>query len=103
MKKPGYAPEREMVVVAPDGRFAAFTVTWRDEVNKVGYFEPVGAHSDFQRKGLSRAMMLHTLHLMKAEGMKKAEVAHETDNPASTNLYASVGFKLHGRVWGYSK
>lgn len=103
MKKPGYLPEREMVVLAPDGRFAAFTVTWRDELNKVGLFEPVGAHSDFQRMGLTRAMMLHTLALMKAEGMEEAEVGHELDNPASTNLYASVGFKELARVCGHAK
>jgi mycothiol synthase len=103
MAKPGYAPEREMVVVAPDGRFAAFLIYWLDEVNKVGYFGPVGAHSDFHRKGLTRALMNHTLCLMKEQGMKEAEVGHETDNPASTNLYASVGFKLHRRIWSYSK
>jgi mycothiol synthase len=103
MAKPGYAPEREVVVVAPDGRFAAFIIYWLDEVNKVGLFEPVGAHSDFQRKGLTRSLMNHSLCLMKEQGMEEAEVGHETDNPASTNLYASVGFKLHRRVWGWTK
>jgi mycothiol synthase len=103
MAKPGYAPEREMVVVAPDGRFAAFCVYWLDELNKVGEFEPVGAHSDFQRKGLTRALMNHTLCLMKEAGMEEAEVGHHTDNPASSNLYASLGFKLHRRIWSYSK
>jgi GNAT superfamily N-acetyltransferase len=103
MSKPGYAPEREMVVVAPDGRFAAFCIYWLDEVNKIGLFEPVGAHSDFQRKGLTRALMNQTLCLMKEQGMEQAEIGHETDNPASSNLYASVGFKLHRHVWGWSK
>ncbi|MEZ4619615.1 MAG: hypothetical protein R2867_29485 [Caldilineaceae bacterium] len=46
MESPGYAAEREFVVVAPDGAFAALTVTWHDEVNRTGLFEPVGTHRD---------------------------------------------------------
>jgi ribosomal protein S18 acetylase RimI-like enzyme len=103
MRKPGYRPEREIVVVASDGRFAAFTVTWLDEVNKVGYFEPVGVHSDFQRKGLGRAMMLHTLHEMKALGMTTAMVAHGIENPASTGLYNSLGFRTKYEITGYKR
>lgn len=103
MCKPGYDPEREMVVVAPDGQFAAFTIYWLDELNKVGLFEPVGTHSDFQRKGLGRALMNHTLRIMQKRGMEKALVCHATDNPASTGLYAAVGFKLHHRVYEYKK
>ena len=103
MLKPGYKPEREIVVVAPDGQFAAFTETWLDEVNKVGYFEPVGVHSDFQRKGLGRAMMLHVLHEMKSLGMQTAQVGHEISNPASTGLYNSLGFRTKHEIMDYKK
>lgn len=103
MSKPGYDPEREMVVVAPDGRFAAFLIYWFDELNKVGLFEPVGTHSDFQRKGLGRTLMNHTLCIMRENGMNHALVGHTTDNPASTRLYESVGFKLHHRIYDYKK
>lgn len=103
MDRPGYAPEHEMIVVAPDGRFAAFCVYWLDTVNKVGLFEPVGTHEDFQRRGLSRALLNHTLALMRAQGMEAAEIGHETDNPASSNLYASLGFKFYQHVWRYSR
>lgn len=103
MCKPGYDAEREMVVVAPDGQFAAFTVYWLDELNKVGLFEPVGTHSDFQRKGLGRALMNHTMKIMRERGMNHALVGHATDKPASTGLYAAVGFKLHHRIYEYKK
>lgn len=94
MESPGYAAEREFVVVAPDGTFAAFTVTWHDTLNRVGYFEPVGTHADFRRMGLARAMMIHAMHTMRAAGMTRACVAHEPaeENPASAALYASLGF-----------
>ena len=103
MTKPGYEAEREMVVVAPDGRFAAFCIYWIDTLNKVGLFEPVGTHSDFQRKGLARALMNHTMRIMRDLGMEWAHVGHETDNPASTNLYASLGFKTKKRTFEYTK
>jgi ribosomal protein S18 acetylase RimI-like enzyme len=103
MESPGYAAEREFVVVAPDGRFAAFTVTWHDVLNRLGYFEPVGTHADFRRMGLARAMMLHAMHVMREAGMTQACVAHEPaeENPASAALYASLGFarRYSTRAW----
>ena len=91
--------EYEFVVVAPDGRFAAFTNVWIDEVNRSLLFEPVGTHSDFRRRGIGKALMLHVLRRMQQErGIECAFVCHEppAKNPASCALYASVGFrKLH--------
>lgn len=103
MESPGYAAERELVVVAPDGRFAAFTVIWLDTFNQLGYFEPVGTHRDFRRLGLARALMIHALHLMRAAGMTHTSVVHEAaqDNPASAGLYAGLGFapQFTTRLW----
>ncbi len=36
MLKPGFDPAHEIVVEAPDGRIAAFTVIWIDERNRIG-------------------------------------------------------------------
>lgn len=92
MQAPGYAAEREYVVVAPDGTFAAFTVTWHDCLNRTGLLEPVGTHPDHRRRGLGKAVVLHTLHQMKAAGMNCATVANTADNEASRALYAACGF-----------
>lgn len=103
MAAPGYAAEREFIVVAPDGRFAAFAVTWHDTLNKLGYFEPVGTHADFRRLGLARALMIHAMHAMRAAGMTQVSVVHEAaeENPASAALYAGLGFKQQSstRLW----
>lgn len=99
MRTPGFDPSRERVVVAPDGRFAAFCVWWPDAVSKVAQFEPVGCHADFQRRGLTRALMYDTMHLMRAAGMTHVMVGHEPaeENPASAALYAALGFqRRHG-------
>jgi mycothiol synthase len=102
MVKPGYDPQREMVVVAPDGQFVAFTIMWLDTVNKVGLFEPVGTHRDSHRKGLGKALMLHVLHQMKAHGMETAMVGHDAENVAATALYHSIGFSEKHTSLGFT-
>jgi len=103
MRKPGYRPERECVVVAPDGRVAAFTITWLDPLNRVGRFEPVGTHRDFRRRGLARAMMLHALRDMRALGMETATVEHAADNLPALELYRGLGFEKRWETFGYRR
>jgi len=103
MRSPGYAPERELVVVAPDGRFAAFCILWLDPVNQTGLFEPVGTHPDFQRRGLGRALLREGLRQMCAAGLIAALVAHDINNPAAAGLYASVGFTSVHKIHSYRK
>lgn len=98
--------EYEIVVVAPNGRFAAFTNVWVDDVNRSLLFEPVGAHSDYRRRGLGKALMTYTLKRMKAEhDLVCAYVCHEPadKNPASGALYASVGFRELHKIYEYVK
>ncbi len=92
MQSPGFIIEHERVVVAPSGEFAAFLVYWLDPISQSGLFEPVGCHPDYQRRGLIKALMSDTMSLMREAGMTRAVVKHETDNPASTAAYASLGF-----------
>ncbi len=103
MASPGYDTERELVAVAPDGRFAAFTIIWFDPVNRVGLFEPVGTHEEFRRLGLARALMAAGMRRMRAAGMRTATVCHEFDNPASTALYAHLGFRPQHRIASYKR
>ncbi len=63
---PIYERDLDLVAVAPDGRLAAFALCWRDQVNQVGLFEPVGTHPDFRRLGLARAVMLEGMRRMQA-------------------------------------
>jgi ribosomal protein S18 acetylase RimI-like enzyme len=103
MRKPGYQPEREIVVVAADGRIAAFTVIWLDQLNKVGQFEPVGTRRDFQRRGLARAMMLYALGEMKRLGLETATVEHDASNLAALELYRGLGFRKKYETLGYRR
>lgn len=103
MQKPGYAPEREIVTATPDGRIASFAVYWMDHKNKVGHFEPVGTHKDFQRKGLARAAMVEAMHQMKAAGMESVTVNHDAENLAAMKLYEGLGFKKRYETYGFRR
>lgn len=103
MHKPGYIAENERVVVAPDGRFAAFCLLWLDDVNHSGLFEPVGTHADFQRRGLGKALMADCLHWLHSRGMQIAYVTSERDNPASNALYQKLGFSPQIQFTAYSR
>ena len=92
MESPGYEPERELVVQAPDGSFAAFCIIWYDDLNRMGLFEPVGTHRDYWRRGLGRAIMLYGLNQMAGAGMEYASVAHFGNNEAAQGLYQTLGF-----------
>lgn len=98
--------EYELVVVAPDGRFAAFTNLWVDAVNRSLLFEPVGTHSDFRRRGIGKALMVYALRRMQAQhSLRCAYVGHESadKNPASGALYAAVGFKKLHEIHDYAR
>lgn len=87
-----YDGERDLIVVAPDGRGAAACTIWLDRVNGVGLFEPVATHPDFQGNGLGKAVMAEGLRRMKAAGMTRAIVGFDPDNKAALALYTSLGF-----------
>jgi ribosomal protein S18 acetylase RimI-like enzyme len=93
IESPGYVPEREYLVVAPDGNLAAFTVTWHDPINRIGSFEPVGTHQDYRRLGLARALMMYGMQQMAAAGLEYATVANFRDNEAANGLYKACGFR----------
>jgi ribosomal protein S18 acetylase RimI-like enzyme len=93
MQSPVYDPELDVVAVAPDGRIGAFCIVWPDPVNKVGLFEPVGTHPDFQRRGLGKAVMSEALRRLRERGMTEACVCTNANHTPAVRLYESVGFR----------
>lgn len=98
---PHYDPARDLVVEAPDGSFAAFTLVWWDPLAGIGEFEPVGTHADHRRLGLARAVSLAGLARLRDLGAIDALVFSACANAASEALYASAGFEAltHHRAW----
>jgi ribosomal protein S18 acetylase RimI-like enzyme len=72
-------------------------------MNKLGHFEPVGTHPDYQRKGLGKVLLLESLRRLKAEGMTAADVCTYYDNDAAIRLYESVGFRIVKKLMTYTR
>jgi len=103
MESPGYAPERELVIQAPEGSLVAFTVIRYDHLNRTGLFEPVGTNKHYRRRGFGRAIIMYGMQQMAAGGMEFATVAHFGDNEAARGLYQACGFKPWYLLDGYTK
>ena len=87
---PLYRRDLDLVVVAPDGTFAAFCTVWLDDFTRTAVFEPVGTHPDHQQRGLGKALMTEGLRRAQALGATLATVS--SYSPAAHALYASAGF-----------
>ena len=93
MRSAVYDSERDLLVHAPDGRGAAVCTIWFDPVNRVGLFEPVATHPDFQGQGLGKAVMAEGLRRMMAAGMERAILGFDPNNVAALRLYTALGFR----------
>jgi ribosomal protein S18 acetylase RimI-like enzyme len=103
MGSPGYRPEREIVVLAPDDAIVAFTALWLDGLNRAGQLEPVGTVPAFQRRGLARAMLCHALAELRRLGMATAIITYDATNLAAAALYCGLGFRTVDETLGYRR
>jgi mycothiol synthase len=103
VRSPSYQLENEMVVVAPDGRFAASCILLLDIHNRMGMFENVGTGSNFRRLGLAKALLYAGMHRMKTQGFTIAMVPHIIEPGAAPALYASVGFQPTYKIYHYTR
>ncbi len=101
LKHPGYRPDLDVVVAAPDGRLAAFCVTWLH--GDQGQVEPLGCHADYRRYALGRVALAEGLRRLQAAGTEQIFV--ETDNYRDTamKLYEHMGFEIIRPVWMFGK
>ncbi len=109
MRTPYYDPEMDLVAVAPGGELAAYCVCFINvEENALtgkrrGCTDPIATHPDFQRQGLSRALMLTGLGLLKNRGMDSAHLGTSSQNIAMLQAAGSVGFHITKNVFWFDK
>ena len=101
MDTPGYRPELDCVVVAPDGSFAATCNCWLDECSGAGLFEPVSTALAHRRKGLGQILVSFGLRQLRSLGARSAWVASDSGNPAATRLYERCGLSVVRRDYDY--
>ena len=85
---PLYRRDLDLVAVAPNGDFAAFTTVWYDDVTRSAYFEPVATYQPHQRRGLASAVMREGLRRVKRLGATVAFVGGLS--PEANALYTTV-------------
>lgn len=104
-----YDLELDLVAVAPDGTLAAYVFGSfnREETAlcgvKTGFTDPVGTHPDYQRRGLSRALLLESMKRLKARGLEIARLGTSSQNMPMQKTAESVGYRGVDRAWYYSK
>ena len=112
MRMPGYDPHLDVVVVAPDGTFAAGCILWMDGTTKVGLVEPLGTRPDFRRRALATAVVLEGLHQLQARGMTRVLATGISPGegcaipPAFTSsrfVFQALGFTSLRTVFRYSQ
>ena len=109
MRLPEYDPELDLLVIAPDGRLAAYCMcsispeenarTGRNE----GYTDPVATHPDFQRRGLAKALLLTGFHKLKQRGIDTAVLGTSSQNVAMQRTAQAVGFRVQSTSLWFAK
>ncbi len=94
MRSATYRAELDLVVEAPDGAFAAYCLVWFDERNRFGIFEPVGCHSTYRQRGLTKAVMLEGMRRLRELGATRAFVNNLLGAKPASALYESVGMRV---------
>ena len=103
MQSPTYRPDLDLVVVAPDGSFAAYCIVWFDAENRMGLFEPVGCHSAHRRRGLGMAVLHEGMRRLQQLGAQTASVLSLRDDSAGALLYRAAGFHEVDRNYAWEK
>ena len=82
-----YQMDKQMLVIAPDGRGAAFCGIWHLPGTPYAIVEPVATAPEHRRKGLARAAIHEAIRRVAAQGATEVWVG--SDQP----LYRAIGFR----------
>lgn len=74
-----------------------------DGGQKIGFTDPVATHPKYQRKGLSRALLLTGLRILQDRGIKTARLSTSGSNTAMQMAARSVGFTITARWRTFTK
>lgn len=95
-----YNTELDIVVVAPDETFAAFTTVRIDPVSKLAELEPVGVHPDHRKLGLGKAIICEGLRRLRKYNPEAIVILGAASSEAATKLYDSIGFsRTDVHIW----
>jgi hypothetical protein len=88
---PMFQPELSVFARSPDGRIAAYCRGSVDPTNGVCGIDPVCCHPDFQRMGLSKAVVQTCLRTQRDLGGRFSYIGSAPEPAPGTYLYRSLG------------
>ncbi len=94
---PSYDADLHLVVVAPDGSFAAVAALTVDAVNRCATFEPVGTHPDHRRRGLAGVAMATAMARLQQRGTADTVYVANWAGADAGRLYAAMGLAQYAR------
>ncbi|UCH04868.1 MAG: hypothetical protein JSW05_01550 [Candidatus Thorarchaeota archaeon] len=96
-----YKEDLDLVVVTPEGSFAAFATVRLDPVSRIAELEPVGTHPDYRRLGLGRSVICEGLNRLQKYKPSVICIPGAAATEAANRLYDSVGFidKVAVHLW----
>ncbi len=110
LTNPHYRKEHDLVAIAPDGTFAAFSFCGIDPEDnarnnrKDGWIHILGTKRGHRKKGLGTAMLRAGMLLIKQEGMENAKLGVDAENPTGAlRLYEANGFVVQKTGISYCK
>ncbi len=100
---PGYRPELDLIVVAPDATGASACTCWYDAVTRCGEFEAVGTAAALRRRGIGKAVIMEGLRRLHQFGATQAVVQTTIGNAPAIALYQSCGFEVVAKDYRWVK
>ena len=88
-----YRSDLDLLILDRDDNHAAYGLFWYDPATATGLVEPMRTEDDHQRRGLARHVLTTGIDLLAKAGAVRIKICFEPGNPASGNLYLSVGFE----------
>ncbi len=100
---PHYDPRHDLIVLAPDGTFAAFCWSFRQN-DTTALLHQIGTRKGYRRLGLGRAIMRTALQQLQADYFERVELFVDSQNVNQAMvLYESEGFALKYVMTTYAK
>lgn len=103
MNSLSYSDALDLVAETKSAEIIAYCTIWDDPVSKIAILEPVACAAEHRRKGITKSLLLHGMHLIKERGTKYIYVGTGGKNIPSQMLYKSVGFIDYGKDYEYEK
>ena len=100
---PGCRPDLSFAAVDPAGRVVGYLVSatyeqdWEPQGYTEGWTDLLGVSPGYRGQGLGRALLARGLRAYLDEGLERAGLGVDVDNPQALGLYLDLGYVERGR------